>query len=52
MPFNFNDPNEEGFITEAKVRIEYFNKMFRVYINDAVQVTLYDPPLFEADENS
>jgi hypothetical protein len=52
MPFNFNDPNEEGFIEEVKVRIEFFNKMFRVYINNAVQVTLYDPPIFDTDENS
>jgi hypothetical protein len=50
LPFNFNNPNEEGYIREAHVRIEYFAKMFRVYINDAIQVSLYDPPLFNENE--
>jgi hypothetical protein len=36
MPFNFNNENEEGYIKEVRVKIEFFNKMFRVYINDAV----------------
>jgi hypothetical protein len=35
-PFNFNNPDEEGYIKEVKVKIQYFGKMFRVYINDAV----------------
>ena len=25
--------------------------MFRVYINDAIQVSLYDPPIFDDIEN-
>jgi hypothetical protein len=52
LPFNFNNPNEEGYIKEAHIRIEYFAKMFRVYINDAIQVSLYDPPLFNENEES
>lgn len=36
LPFNFNNPQEEGYMGEVNVRIEYFAKMFRVYLNGAL----------------
>jgi len=36
MPFNFNNPDEEGYLDEVNVKIEFFNLMFKVYINNAV----------------
>jgi len=33
-PINYNDQTDENYVDKAAIRIEYLNKMLRIFIND------------------